>query len=150
MFVIVVGPIDYWWNSRWNTPEHTQYKRHRDNVCRLLVAAGHLVYRPHEAFKGAWDETAQAVNDAAIDRADIMVNVRPPDVPAPGTEAEIDRFFKRVSYVGSDFRPQDNYYEAPPGDFSQIEQLIRPLDNPYASVELRTHPQPVMETDDDD
>jgi hypothetical protein len=81
---MLVGPIDFWWNENWDTPQHRTYKGWRNKVNRRLVEAGHLVYRPHEAFKGAWNERAQAVNDAAISIADCLVNLTPPGVPAYG------------------------------------------------------------------
>jgi hypothetical protein len=30
--VIVVGPIEYWWEERWGTPEHAQYVAWREAV----------------------------------------------------------------------------------------------------------------------
>lgn len=137
MFIVVVGPIDYWWNENWETDEHFFYTTWRDGVCKQLVEAGHLVYRPHEAFKGAWDERAQRVNDAAIDACDAMVNVGPPGVPAYGTAAEVKRFFDAYAEDHGEGSPL--YYEAPPGDYRQIAKLVQPLDEPYGSVQRKSY-----------
>jgi hypothetical protein len=69
-------------------------------VSEALVDHGHLVYRPHEAFKGAWDEdvvlkdryrSPQAVNDAAIRISDVVINLTPdwPGVVSQGTDDEM-------------------------------------------------------------
>jgi hypothetical protein len=134
VFVVVVGPIDHWWNENWGTFEHEVYATWRDGVCKQLVEAGHLVYRPHEAFKGAWDERGQAVNDVAIDSADVMVNLRPDGVPAYGTQAEVGRFNRQPLH--GKWRP---YYWAPPGDYTQIAELIKPLDDPYGDVHRKSY-----------
>ncbi len=89
MIVILVGPIKHWWDENWETPQRKEYVAHREAINDALVAEGHLVYRPHEAFKGPWDEFAQTVNDVAISSADVVVNLSPKDVPSPGTDEEI-------------------------------------------------------------
>lgn len=123
MLIFLAGPIDYWWNENWMTPEHMHYKAWRDLVSKKLVDAGYLVYRPHEAFKGAWDERAQRINDVAIGHADLVINLTPPGIPAKGTEAEITLAkLLRVRVV-----------DAPPGDWSQIPQ-VEYLDDPYKDV----------------
>lgn len=138
MIIVLVGPIDYWWHENWDTPQHHVYVDWRNHISKKLVEAGHLVYRPHESWKGAWDERAQVVNDAAIDIADIMINLRPPGIPAYGTEAEVKRFWERwlTSIHGN---LNDVYFEAPPGDYSQIEHLIIPLDDPYGDVQRKSY-----------
>ncbi len=121
--VMLVGPIDYWWNENWHSPAHETYIAWRNELNQKLVEAGHLVYRPHEAFKGAWNELAQVVNNAAIAAADVLIDMNP-GVPAYGTAAEL-AFARNMS---KDIRT------APPGDFSQIEDLVVKLDDPYGDV----------------
>lgn len=93
MIVFLAGPIEHWWDENWNTPEHWLYAEWRDLLSKALVARGHLVYRPHEAFKGTFvgqnAEEAQSVNDRALEIADVVVvsNLDPP-VPCAGTDAE--------------------------------------------------------------
>lgn len=86
--IILAGPVKYWWDENWEMPEHWEYAKWRDEVSAALVEAKYLVYRPHEAFKGTWNEKAQAVNDAAIAVSDLMLNLSPPGVPSVGTDAE--------------------------------------------------------------
>jgi hypothetical protein len=129
--VFLAGPIDYWWNENWETPAHLQYLSWRKFVNQALVEAGHLVYRPHEAIKGAWDESMQAVNDLAIEICDIFVYLTPVGVPAYGTEAEKNtarRLGKQVLW-------------APPGDLEQVKNLVVPLDNPYSNVYRKAYQQ---------
>lgn len=133
MFIVMVGPIDYWWSENWETPQHLAYMDWRNDINKKLVEAGHLVYRPWEAFKGAWNEVAQVVNDAAIDRCDAMVNLCPSGVPAYGTATEVERFKHAPG------QHWGNYFEAPPGDYSQIEDLIVPLDDPYSDVNRKSY-----------
>lgn len=129
MIVILVGPIDFWWNENWLTPAHLEFKEWRDRVSREFVEAGHLVYRPHEAFKGAWDERAQHVNDAAIAMADIMVNLTPPGIPAYGTAAEVQTATDSGCPV----------LHAPPGDYVEIQRYLTPLDDPYGDVGRKSY-----------
>jgi hypothetical protein len=127
--VMLVGPIDYWWNEHWMTAEHRMYMSWRNSISQQLVEAGHLVYRPHEAFKGAWSEKAQRVNDEAIRAADILINLTPPGIPAYGTAAEITF----ASYID---RP---ILDAPPGDYTQIAHLLVPLADPYGDVHRKSY-----------
>ncbi len=87
--VMLAGPIKHWWNENWETPEHWHYNAWRELVSKVLVEAGYLVYHPHMAFKGAWDERAQAVNDVALCTADVVLNLTPPGVPSQGTDGEV-------------------------------------------------------------
>ena len=89
--VALLGPIKYWWDENWETNEHHRYAAHRANLSKALVDAGFLVYRPHEAFKGAWDERAQEINDFAILTADVslVMNVDP-EILSDGTDLEIE------------------------------------------------------------
>ncbi len=86
--VMLAGPIKYWWDENWGTPLHELYVAWRQYVSDLLVEAGYLIYRPHEAFKGRWTEQAQSVNDAALRLADVAVILTPPGVPSLGTDSE--------------------------------------------------------------
>lgn len=89
MIVALVGPIKHWW-SCWDSEEHKRYVAWRQLLSDELVAAGHLVYRPHEAWKGQWDEQAQAINDVALRTAHVVLNLTPADVPSYGTDDEVD------------------------------------------------------------
>jgi hypothetical protein len=129
MKIMLAGPIDYWWNENWNSPAHQDYKGWREWLNAKFVEAGHCVYRPHEAIKGAWDETMQAINDVAIKTCDVFIYMTPPDVPAYGTAAE-----KNVAEIcGKDVR------WAPPWDTSRITDLIVPLDDPYGDVQRKSY-----------
>lgn len=140
LIVMIVGPIDYWWNENWHTKPHLDYILWRNEVNTKLVEAGHLVYRPHEAFKGAWNEHAQDVNVAAISVADCLVNIRPPGIPAYGTEAEIE--IARLLAVP--------VVSAPPGtDLRLLHVLVPgpvylfdPLDDPYGKVHRKSYMKP--------
>lgn len=138
MKVFLAGPIDYWWNENWESAEHIAYLEWRKKVNRLLVEAGHLVYRPHEAIKGAWDESFQAVNDLAIELCDVFVYLTPEGVPAFGTEAE-----KNVAKgLGKEI------LWAPPGDTRLISGLIKPLDDPYGDVNRKSYSKPACQHPD--
>lgn len=126
--IMLVGPIDYWWNENWNSPKHEAYMAWRNELNKALVEAGHLVYRPHEAFKGAWNELAQIVNNAAIASADVLIDMNP-GVPAYGTEAELTL----ARNMRKDIRL------APPGDYSNVQDLIVPLEDPYGNVQRKTY-----------
>lgn len=89
----VIGPIEHWWDENWETPEHWRYVQWRSRFCDALVERLHLVYRPHEAFKGWWvgnngDAFAQVVNDTALLACHVIFNLRPDGIPAKGTERE--------------------------------------------------------------
>lgn len=86
--IMLGGAIRAWWDEGWDTPMHRAYVDYRAGVGTLLVEAGFLVYRPNEAFKGTWNERAQAVNDAAIETCDLFVNLSPRDVDTAGTDDE--------------------------------------------------------------
>jgi hypothetical protein len=129
MKVFLAGPIDYWWNENWDTPAHKFYKKWRDEINRSLVEAGHCVYRPHEAIKGAWDESMQEINNTALRVCDVVVYLTPKDVPAYGTAAEVEQ----ARIMG---KPT---YWAPPGYFYNIEALIVPLDDPYGDVQRKSY-----------
>ncbi|GEM_PF-4717020 len=87
--VMLVGPIKHWWDENWETPDHWTYEAWRERVSEGLVEADYLVYRPHHAFKGKWDERAQSVNDTALRAADVLCNLTPPGVSSLGTDGEI-------------------------------------------------------------
>lgn len=80
---------DYARRELWGGPEHRAYVAWRNEVRAALVKAGYLTYAPHEAFKGTWTERAQAVNDAAIAAADLMVVMSPNGLVTEGTDAEV-------------------------------------------------------------
>jgi hypothetical protein len=86
--VVLIGPIKTWW-GRMDSPEYKQYSAWRDAVRATLIYHGCLVYAPHRAWSGAWHESAQRVNDAAILESDVVVTVTPPGVEASGTAAEV-------------------------------------------------------------
>lgn len=87
---ILAGPIKYWWDDNWDTPAHWHYDAWREALSQALVDAGvYLVYRPHHAFKGTWTERGQVVNDAALQAADLVIDMTPPGVPSEGTDSEI-------------------------------------------------------------
>jgi len=88
LIVVLCGPIKAWWDE-WGSQRHQEYTAWRDALSDALVDAGHLVYRPHEGFKGKWTEAAQRVNDVAIEVADVVLNLTPPGVPSDGTDAEM-------------------------------------------------------------
>lgn len=87
---ILAGPIKYWWDDNWDTPEHWHYDAWREALSAGLVADGSfLVYRPHHAYKGTWTERGQSVNDAALKAADVVIDMTPPGIPSEGTVSEI-------------------------------------------------------------
>jgi hypothetical protein len=91
--VFLCGPIEWWWDTedepdRFNSWESREYRRHRDSVRDFFVARHYLVYSPHAAFKGDWNEKMQPVNDYVLSLCDIVVNLSPPDVPGEGTAHE--------------------------------------------------------------
>lgn len=129
MIIFVAGPIDFWWSENWETEEHLDYMNWRDMVKTFLVEAGHLVYLPHQAFKGAWDEKAQVVNDAALAICDVFIYLTPPGVPAFGTDAE-------KALAVSIGKP---VLHAPPADLSEIYHLTHPLDDPYGAVHRKSY-----------
>lgn len=92
--VFLAGPIEAWWDTpeepdKFNSPAARAYRRFRDILEKELKKRGYLVYKPHDAFGGNWNEKAQSVNDGAIRIADILVNMTPPGVKALGTNHEV-------------------------------------------------------------
>ena len=94
--VFLCGPIEYWWDTpedprRFNSYEAIRYREHRDAVRDFLVARHFLVYSPHAAFKGDWNEKMQPVNDYVLGLCDIVVNLKPKHIDgmvANGTDHE--------------------------------------------------------------
>lgn len=87
--VMLAGPIKAWWDDEWNTPEHWKYALWRERVNTELVKSYFLVYRPHEAFQGTWDERGQSINDYVLRICDVVINMTPPGVPSMGTDGEV-------------------------------------------------------------
>lgn len=95
IIIALIGPIEYWWDvpeepDRFNSVPAAEYRQYRNDLNDFLVSKGYLVFRPHEAFKGEWDERAQAFNDAMVQIADIVVCMRPLGIPGKGTDHEIN------------------------------------------------------------
>lgn len=95
IIVALVGPVEYWWNTeddphRFDSQQAVEYRAWRTILRDSLVAAGFLVYSPHDAFKGNWDERAQVHNDSIIRVVDVVVNMRPDGIPGAGTDHELD------------------------------------------------------------
>jgi hypothetical protein len=95
IIVMLVGPIEYWWDTpddpdRFNSQPAVEYRHWRQILRDALVAEGFLVYSPHDAFKGTWDERAQAHNDAILQLCDVVVNMRPAGVSGKGTDHELE------------------------------------------------------------
>lgn len=86
--VILCGPIAHWWDDNWETPEHLHYNDWRDRVSARLVKEGYLVYHPHNAFKGAWNNRMQKINSQVIELSDVVINLNP-GVPSDGTDEEM-------------------------------------------------------------
>jgi hypothetical protein len=90
-FVFLAGPIRFWWaEGQWGSELHQRYTKWRDDVRIALVRAGCLVYSPHRAWQGRWNERAQEVNDAAIRACTVVLDLRIPGVPADGTLQEVE------------------------------------------------------------
>lgn len=157
MIVFLAGPIEYWWDSEWDTPMHWRFVDWRNELSKQLVARGHLVYRPHEAFKGAWEPNggAQAANNRVLELADLVIasNYDPP-VRCHGTDDEISyvldarhrfRFWKRRCHarVVEPIVPRDlNVAERVAAVLDRLE-VCEFLDRPIA------HPEYVAETTPD-
>lgn len=86
--ILLAGPIKFWWDDNWMTPEHVRYVEWRQKVTDALVGDGYLIYQPHAAWKGTWNEAAQAVNNVVIGICDVMVILTPPGVTSDGTDEE--------------------------------------------------------------
>jgi hypothetical protein len=88
------GPIEHWWDTpadpnrflRWDA---VKYRKHRIDLQNFLVEHGILVYSPHNAFKGPWDERMQEINDWVVRHVDVLINMQPPGIPIRGTAVEI-------------------------------------------------------------
>ena len=128
----LIGPIEWWWDTpedphRFESERARTYRAWRQEVNdRLVAAGGWLVYRPHEGFKGDWDERAQVFNDEQIKVADIVICLRPPGIPGKGTDRELAlaaRLGKPVVHL-------------PPGTAWTVEDLLRvkPATLPVGSV----------------
>lgn len=110
----LIGPIEWWWDTpeepnRFSSERAVKYRAWRQHVNDTLVAAGWLVYRPHEGFKGAWDKRAQVFNDEMIKISDVVICLRPPGIPGNGTDRELTlaaRLGKPVAHLppGTRFR----------------------------------------------
>lgn len=99
LIVMVAGPIGYWWDDNWMSPEHIRYDEWRTKVVEGIVAAGHLAFQPHQAFKGTWTNRAQVVNNAIVTACDVVLDLTPWGVPSEGTETEVAlarKYGKRV------------------------------------------------------
>jgi len=129
MKVFLARPIDYWWNENWHTPMHYKFLLWHAQIGRLLVEAGHSVYFPDQAFKGAWDEVNQEVNDFAIKTRDVFIFTTPPGVPAYGTRSETELAVDCGLEV----------YHVPPGHAEYISHLLVPLDDPYSDVYRKSY-----------
>lgn len=90
LFVFLAGPIRCWWApGMWGSPAHATYTTFRDLV-HAELSADFLVYAPHRAWRGPWNEAAQRVNDHAIALSDALVWLDVPGQVADGTAAEVD------------------------------------------------------------
>lgn len=89
LFVFLAGPIRHWWApGMWDSLEHQAYTAFRTLV-HYELSADFLVYAPHLAWRGPWNEGAQAVNNAAVAACDALVWLDIPGVVAAGTAAEV-------------------------------------------------------------
>lgn len=90
--IVLGGPIGHWWGENFEGSLAQRYRAGRQTMSDFLVSRGYLVYRPHEAFKGAWDDFGQYVNDEAVRRCKVFIDMTPFDgetrVPSPGTDHE--------------------------------------------------------------
>ena len=118
LVVMLAGPIKIWWApGQWDSPPHREFVQWRDAVRVACVKAGFLVYSPHRAWQGAWSESAQRVNDMAIEMADVVLDLTPPGVEADGTLAEVAYADK----VGTPVHP------LPPGDATTLAEALAEL-----------------------
>jgi len=88
LIVFIGGPIKHWWDENWMSPEHLRYDEWRTKTEEACIAASFLVYKPYTAWKGTWNEEAQAVNDTVIGVIDVFIDLTPPGVPSKGTTEE--------------------------------------------------------------
>lgn len=98
VLIPLIGPIEYWWNcpeepERFDSFPAVSYRLHRDDLSHWLVGHGFLAYHPHKAFRGKWDAkaelVAQAINDMAVQMADVVICMRPDGIPGKGTDREL-------------------------------------------------------------
>lgn len=116
--VVLAGPIKVWWEpGMWGSELHNEYMEWRNAVQALMVQEGHLVYSPHQAWRGAWSEVAQEVNDSAIRMSHALVVVTPPGVKAEGTQHEME--YARENDVA--------VVLSPPGGDDSLKQLSQEL-----------------------
>lgn len=93
--VFLAGSIEYWWDrpddpNRFMSPAAVEYREWREILSKWFTDNGFLVYRPHEAFKGPWDEKMQQVNDLAITLCHIFVEMTPVGISlGKGTSREL-------------------------------------------------------------
>lgn len=87
--IFLAGAVAHWWDERWDTPEHWEYKQWREEVRIALIAGGYLTYAHYEAFKGSWNPAAQKINEFALANSNLMVVMTPEHIPSPGTDDEI-------------------------------------------------------------
>lgn len=104
--VMLCGPIAYWWDTdtyrHWELPEHWEYVAWREALNDALVEAGYLVYRPHEAFKGTWNNRMQGLNNVVLSLADFIINMQPDGTWSEGTDEEMvecEKLGKKVFYA---------------------------------------------------
>lgn len=124
---VLIGPIKTWW-GRMDSEEYKEYAAWRDAVRAALIYHGCLVYAPHRAWSGAWHESAQRVNDAAILEADVVITVTPPGVEASGTAAEV----AVANEAGAEV------IHCPPGGAAEILSLTFQLDLIIERLDSRT------------
>jgi hypothetical protein len=118
LVVMLAGPIKIWWSDgMWDTALHRTYTQWRDAVRVACVKEGFLVYSPHRAWQGAWSESAQRVNDMAIEAADVLIDLTPAGIAADGTIAEVAHAHDVATPV----------VPCPPGDGSTLATLIATL-----------------------
>jgi hypothetical protein len=116
LVITLIGPIRTWW-GRLESPEYAEYNTWRKAIQSAVVHAGHLVYSPHLAWKGAWHEKAQRANDMAIMQSDVVIVMTPPNTVAVGTAAEIK--------VAEEYSVP--LIDAPPGDEDALRALLAQL-----------------------
>lgn len=74
LFVFLAGPIRHWWaEGQWGSTRHGIYVAFRDMVHGDL-SEEFLVYAPHRAWRGPWNEVAQRVNDSAVQSCHALVD----------------------------------------------------------------------------
>jgi len=92
--VFLGSPIRHWWTKTDNektlheTDLYREYAEFRDNV-REGLAKTFLVYSPHLAVKGPWNEyVGNAINNMALLHSDAFVGLCMQGVGAEGTARE--------------------------------------------------------------